>query len=59
MKIYDSKLRKETNYIDGFNLNRDIEYESKLFEKNIDVGCFHPENWDNMIRTYIKKRFTP
>ena len=51
MKIYDLKLKRKTYFKDGFNLQRDFEYESHLFEKNIDIGCFHPENWDIMIRT--------
>jgi hypothetical protein len=49
MKIYDRKSRRKTNNSDG----------SHLFEKYIDIGCFQPEKWDKMIRTYIKKRSTP
>ena len=59
MKIYDPKLRRQTNYLDDFVLKKDIKYESHPFEKNIDVECFSPENWDTMIRTCIKKRSTP
>jgi len=61
VKIYNPKLKRKNNYTDDVNLNRDFEYGSHLNEKNIfsDVGCFHPENWDTMIRTYIKKRLTP
>lgn len=59
VKIYNLKLKRKTNYTDGFNFNRDFECDSHPIEKNIDVGCFNPENWDNMIRMYMKKRATP
>lgn len=59
MKIYNNKLKRKTNYKDGFNLNGNFEYESHPLEKNIDIGCFQPEIWDIVIRTYIKKRSTP
>jgi len=59
VKIYDPKLRRKSNYTDDVNLNRDFEYNSHPNVKNIDVGCFHSENWDTMIRAYIKKRPTP
>jgi len=59
VNIYNPKLKRKTNFTDGFNLNRDFEYNSHPIENNIDVGCFNPENWDIMIRTYMKKRATP
>ena len=59
VKIYNPKLKRKSNYTDDVNLNRDFEYGSHLNEKNIDVGSFHPEKWDTMILTYIKKRSTP
>lgn len=58
VKIYIPKLKTKTYYPDGFNLKGEFEYISHPIEKDVDVGCFNPENWDIMIRTHIRKRST-
>jgi hypothetical protein len=44
---------------DNIGVNIEFERESHSFENTIDAGCFNPENWDIVMRSYIRKRPTP
>jgi len=59
VKIYKLKLKRRTTYRDSIDVNNEFECEFYSFENNIDVGCYNPENWDIMMRSYINKRATP
>ena len=58
MQIYEPKLRKRVMFEECSGVNNGFELESRSFENAIDVGCFNPETWDIVLRSYVKKRLT-
>ncbi|MFX0076094.1 MAG: hypothetical protein ACFE96_11665 [Candidatus Hermodarchaeota archaeon] len=59
MRIYEPKLEKRIILSNSMSFNSEFEYDSDSFEDNIDAGCFSPDNWDIMMRKYIKRRSAP
>jgi hypothetical protein len=56
VKISELELRKRTLNSESVSFTNGFECEIYSFEENIDAGCFSPDNWDIVMRTYIKKR---
>jgi hypothetical protein len=57
VNIFETKLGKGNVILE--DIDNEFECETYSFEGIIDAGCFSPDNWDIVMRTYIKKRSTP